>query len=612
MLTSLLHAAALRGLALRLPVAVLLLGMSLAVSAQTARTVTEGYEDILKRARVVATLGSDLFGEQVSLADGSTTFQATDVSVPTTSGLSVSVSRVLGINAKDIDQYGDPARDGELFGDWRLSVPMMSGVFDARTGWAVQTSTPAKRCSNPEYWQQIPPNVSGIGFTNTTYYASQYWAGNRISIPGKGDENLLYLPPGNARPGDGRVYYATTKSNWKVACLPTLKNGAGEGFLVVLPDGTRYFFDWVSTRTVSPIQAVECATNFGCVEKINLNRNEVFLHATRVEDRFGNWVDYQYDPASPRQLTGISSSDGASISLTYVAGKVDTMTAAGKTWRYLYADANRRVLSQVVLPDSSAWTFATSNLLQVTRSNSRFLWYDCVVNVGSMASSQPMQPGAGGSVTITHPSGATGTFLFRKLVHGTNDTPGYCSDPSPDKYGDEQVSDIVSAYQAASLYSKAISGPGLPTETWSYTYEPSWSWESESPAGFGDPRSTTRVTAPNGVVTVYSFGNSYHNNAGQLLDVRVEMGGVLQQTTQTTYLASANGYAFPARIGYDTNSRNNPRTTEQLHPETTRRTVRDGHSFEWRVDTGCSAASLYCFDAWARPTRQVRRSAPAP
>ncbi|MGO4780080.1 wall associated protein, partial [Lysobacter sp. 2RAB21] len=121
------------------------------------------------------------------------------------------------------------------------------------------------------------------------YDASDYWAGNHISIPGMGEELMLNLGAGHVRPSDGLAYYGGTKSNWKVACLPSVRNGAGEGFLVVLPNGQRYTFDWMVTRSSKGILGTPGEFGGG----LGIKRVEVFLYATRVEDAQGNWLAYE-------------------------------------------------------------------------------------------------------------------------------------------------------------------------------------------------------------------------------------------------------------------------------------------------------------------------------
>jgi len=578
--------------------------------AQTQRSVADGYEDNIKGLQTIAALGNDLFGEQVNLKDGATSFRAVDVSVKTNSGLPVSVGRVLGINARDYDQYSDYVNDGELFGNWKLDVPYMHGVFSEATGWVSTMPDPQQRCSVSGVNAMTPPVLHSIfrpDLGSFTYYESQqYWAGNQINIPGVGEEPLLYLPADHARPSTGGPYYGTTRSNWQVSCLPAILNGTGEGFLVTLPDGTKYTFNWLSSRRTSALLDSICDGRAGgtgtCGQGVGMYRREYFLSATRVEDRFGNWVSYQYDASNPRRLLSVTSNDGASISLAYVGGKVSSITSNGRTWQYQYADESRTALTAVVQPDVSRWTYQYNNIIQVAHSDSGLLWRDC----DPPTNDQLAPPPAGQILTVGHPSGAMGTFKFRKLVHGTDNTPGGCYDPDVDRFGDEQVTEVAMAYRIASLYEKSISGPGVAAQTWSYLYFPSWSWSGSysvepdcSAETSCNSTSETRVTSPDGHVTRYVFGNDYWTNSGQLLQVDVISNGVTVKSTVSRFLRSAAGQPFFERVGLDPVSRNNKSSTEKQRPQLSTTVVLDGVS-------GYSTVSA--FDAFARPLNTAKSS----
>ena len=556
-----------------LGMAPLLALMSLAASAQTARSIDDEYANAIKHAQTVATLGDDLFGEQVSLKDGVTSFSATDVTVKTNSGLPMSVGRTLSVTAKDLDSYGDYVHDGELFGNWVLDVPYMSGTFDERTGWVSQMPNPQQRCSATELGLMSPPTVkSAYTNWNKYYEATKYWSGNRVHIPGRGGSPVLFLPATSSRPNDGRSYYAATKDNWRVACLSSLQKGIGEGFLVVLPDGTRYTFDWMTSRKASDLQDTECLVNYGCGTQTVVNRREYFLYATRVEDRFGNWIAYDYDSVNLRQLNSVRSSEGARIDLTYVGGKITAVQYGVQTWQYLYANPERTILSAVVLPDNSRWSFQYGDMGWLTQQL-KLNWVDC----------NPINPPGTRTeaVTITHPSGATGSFTFQKQIHGTDDTPGGCYLPDPDKPTQVELTEIVMAYKVASLIRKEITGPGIAPKAWDYQYGHQWSWdESNSGAYCQTPESCnstveTSVAGPDGNVTRYVFGNSWWKNAGQLLKVDILNGGGVKKGTTHTYMDSA---ACP-RIGYDPYWRNNPMESEKLCPRKSTVIAQDGATF---------------------------------
>ncbi|MEQ1513210.1 MAG: RHS repeat-associated core domain-containing protein [Lysobacteraceae bacterium] len=617
------------------------LSMAFAVSglahAQTARTASEEYDDIIKGTQTITALGPDLFGEAVNLKDGATSFSATDVSIPTNSGLPLSIGRHLGINSRDADGYVNPVADGELFGNWKLDVPVMSGTFDERTGWiSGSAASPQSRCSIVA----APPSVRSV-FTqwNIFYYSEDYWRGTTVHIPGKGSYPLLGLLSGRTLPSDGKTYRWTTKDNWMVSCIP-LKNGAGEGFLVTLPDGTRYSFDWMSSRRAAALKDTHCDNIYlgyevrgvdmrhltseqiendllmhrldgggsisgggqasVCNTQIVVNRREYFLHATRVEDRHGNHIAYNYDPANPRRLLSVTSNDGGSISLSYGAnGKISTISANERQWQYQYEEGSTygSKLTAVVLPDNSRWTFNYGELFAILDYNKKIKWPDCEPFLAATTMA---------AVTIGHPSGANGTFAFQNMVHGVDRTPGGCSVPNPDRPLKVDLTHHLMAYKVASLLSKQISGPGLAAQSWNYSYQPSWSW---NPSGYADDcgppytncssTSTTEVTAPDGSIMRSVFGNDYYRNVGQLQRIDVLSAGNLLQQTTYSYLPTSTGQAFAGRAGWDPFLMNNPFETEQLHPSIATTIVRDGVTSTSEV-TLCNGTT-YCFDSFARP-----------
>ena len=77
----------------------------------------------------VGTIGSGLFGESVDLYSGTTSFEATDISIPGNSKLPVSLGRHL--NVVEADQYGGLPS----FGNWEIDVPYLTGDF-AEKGWS--------------------------------------------------------------------------------------------------------------------------------------------------------------------------------------------------------------------------------------------------------------------------------------------------------------------------------------------------------------------------------------------------------------------------------------------------------------------------------------------
>lgn len=566
--------------------------------AQMGRGVNEVYEDVTKGAQTIQSLGVDMFGDQTNMIDGSTVFTVVDVAAKPNSGLPMSVGRKLAINARHLDSHGggmDPAK--EIFGNyWDLDVPYMRGTFAAETGWV--SSIPGHRCRDPDI---APRGVYGIGHFNNIYYESKdYWSGNRINIPGYGEEDLLGLPEDHQRPDDGRVYYGATKSDWRVSCVDTV---AGEGYLVTLPNGVSYRFDWLVTRSSSSIEDWSCRVGFygqPCYSGISLPRSEVTLYATLVTDRFGNWVSYDYDPINPHRLRSISSNDGALIDLSYHSnGKIASITHGDSSWSYVYGSNNQ--LTDVIRPDSSHWTYVYNNLVNVVL-NHQNLWGGCNVdsNVGTRKSSVAPSAGDIASLVITHPSGATGDFRFRKIIHGTSYTPGYChwrvvrigTPPITHEYA--EMEGVPMAYQVVSIYEKKIAGPGLTPMSWTYKYEPSWSWSYNNYCAL--PRTCSRisktvVTSTDGTVMRYGFSNEYQVNPGKMLELKIEKDGTVRSTTSHTYLASAVGHPFKNAAGNNRHGRANTFTYFN-RPLLSTTIVQDGVSFSSSVNT---------YDVFPRP-----------
>lgn len=519
--------------------AVLLLMLtSASVHAQIIST-EKTYDERLRGGRV-APLTSNLFGDQLNIKDGSISFSQTDVSIPTNSGLRVEFVRTSPRQKQGVDAAQLPMGSG-----WEIDIPYMMATFDTRRGW--DTSGNA-RCSSSYLGptQLVGPSPD----YNTTVMSGQmYWSGIHVNIPGVGFENVLRLPPGHPVPQDGATYIGSAKGHWRIGCLPTIKNGVGEGFFVRIPDGTKYYFDWMASRNAFDVLDREYHRNSdgeGTDPTGTLvPTSDVFLYATKVEDRHGNTVLFSFDEVNKHQIKSIQSNDGARIDIHYnTQGQVSEVHAKGQVWKYSYDPfGNRRRLSEVLLPDQSKWKFSGAAMWWYVQSPllpGGFYTNTCAQDATGYRSQDPVDMSKLPTLTFTHPSGATGTFVLRQLIHGSDNTPGGC-----DIFGSSMTSfwfgsyGVPSAYLAMSLVSKSISGPGLPTMAWSYSYSPSWSFQRDCSSGC---RSKTTITDPEGVATEYTFGNSYTSDIGLLLQVKESQGGQVKRTTTHTYSMSPQGY----------------------------------------------------------------------
>lgn len=378
-----------------------------------------------------------------------------------------------------------------------------------------------------------------------------YWKGIQINIPGQGNEQLLKLNSSQPLPVNGNTYYGTTKSEWKISCLPSLKNGAGEGFKVTTIDGVTYHFDWMATRDAVDLtdnNSVDAQGNGYDPWHLLAPLTEVYLYVTKAEDRFGNSLIYTYDIAHPQRIKSIESNDSVRLDVNYNAdGRISTIVSNGRTWTYAY---NGYDLLSLQLPDGSKWTFTGSFSTLSGSPNKIGFWSNvCEMNPGDMSAYVSPDPSMLNTVFVTHPSGVRGEFTYRSLYHGINNAPGGCglfgSLEAGQYYG---TWGVPSAYGVSSLHSKKISGPGMVDRIWNYSYTPSWSFQSQCGSGCGSSV-TTSVSTSDGVIQRYVFGNNYSTNYGQLLSERVEKEGVTYKKIDHTYVLSAQGHPFPDNTG---------------------------------------------------------------
>ncbi len=519
------------------------------------------YGKALKGADGLQPLGNDLFGERVEQQTGSTEFRHIDLTVPTNGKIPIQVARRFRATFDTPRGFmNQPDYTSHVAGwNWQLDVPYITGTFEQESytapngdvvtgdGWAtaegIAAGQPGRRCNVDRFAPAIQnPTRSNI-YRTFGVSAHYYWNGNNINIPGLGEERMLSMRSIDQRPSTGQTYRGITRSGWVVDCLPSIRNGPGEGFRVTTPDGTSYYFDYMAKR-----KAFDLTDGGGNDEEHTLVRRvDYFLFASHAIDRHGNWVEWQYEyPPNPFRLTAIRSSEQISVVLNYTpGGKIDTIQDGTRTWKYLYgAGGAAAALVGVVQPDGSRWTY-TYDIRpgSVDVLNYRQL---CTYNALSLTTSVPGNAEDRHVITMTHPAGATGAFTFRNLLHGTQRTPGACRVLSLGPALVEDVEGVPKAFVAASLVGKQITGPALSAMNWTYAYAPSWSYESECPTGACASTSQTTETRPDGSRILRNYGNRYDTNNGRLLSVQHrDPGNQLLRTETHSYLAADPQYPPP-------------------------------------------------------------------
>lgn len=372
------------------------------------------YAKKIKAASEVAALGDGMFGNQTSESNGNTIFQNTDVSLPGNDALPVQFGRRLLLSTWT--GYINEELGG--IGNWDADVPYIEGVFSRDHGWAVAGE------GNPNRFKRCSTGSAEFYTGNSLFASTEVSHGYTIHVPGVFDGPMLTNANNHQNPTDGAQYPWVTSSMAKLSCLPAMKNGyPGEGFMLKLTDGTKYYFDYAVERSAPVLR--KAARN---VAGYSLHRKRIFLLATRIEDRFGNFVTYEYDGSLPIR---IASSDGRLITAERAGDGSILVRANGRTWTYGLQGGHLR---SVQLPDSSKWEYDPAgsyvpreeyvgegySILDFSPEN-----FCAEESYGLMDSDERLDPAAG-SFNVRHPSGASAAFEFVDMVFGRSHVPYRC------------------------------------------------------------------------------------------------------------------------------------------------------------------------------------------
>lgn len=534
-------------------------------------------------------LGTDLAGENLDLNSGQVSFRHVDVSIPGNSALPVEFARTLALDGFTyVESY---STDAEL-GDWRIDVPKITTVLATQYGW------PTDRCSN---FHKPPEAVPEQGSGGHPIPAVDYWHGYHAHIPGKGTQELLQRGSNTLSPGNAADYPVVTSNHWMVECTGNASyaagGDAGEGFRLHTPDGWTYDFNVMTSEAqpdlispyYNPVLAMQSASpsvsgsdmTAGTQSDVTImigmdefiHRKRYVMLASRVEDQFGNWVEYDYN--SDGKLTEISSSDGRTIIVSYhtsgaAAGRVSSVSANGETWTYSYASHYLHVhLDEVELPDQRKWQFDMAEVADIN-----------LEVISSSVCQGPINAYGSASGSITHPLGATISFNFGATRHGRAGVHYRCLEGNED--------DLIRAaypnqFFALSLLSKTISGKNFASMTWTYDYSETEGWyDNETP---GDILKWVDVFNPEGRRVRYWF------------DMRAgEIGGIDHawregNLVQTDYYESSATYRrvkyyYDLRgmnAGFPEQTKANTDRAKAIIRTSRQETIEDGAHFNWEV-----------------------------
>ncbi len=535
----------------------LLLIATLSFQASALTNVTsQSIEDRRFKAPsdAVGVLGPDLFGDKTDHNTGSTSFSMTDIDLPGNSNLPVRLSRKLQIGVADFPPFSELGGSGNNSQPWEIEVPSISGIFALGVsassngappyGWSADSSTPLSRCSTGS---GRPPNLASL--SGDLYDPTKFWSGVKVNVPGQINSDLLLAQAATQNNPTAPARWIT-KEHWLISCLPTVVNATGEGFLATSPDGTKYTFNRMAIMAGSSrytkVYAYWCECANGS-QNIYLYRAKYYLVATKVEDRFGNTVNYNYDANS--RLTSITASDGRQITLVRNAsGVITSATAHTKTWNYNYSAGT---LTSVTQPDGRLWSYSMTGrvfrggLEDVETGATPFSGEICTNGVCEIVSdnqySGPTTNDDASSLVITHPSGAVGTFNFNAHeFFNPWELNGNVEEDKPLNYVD-------------SLVSKSITGAGVSAaQTWTYQYNlvATALTNISCQQSLCPSTRSTNVTQPDGRLLTFTFKLDGHPaGRDQLVSETTFKNAV--QISKTTYenVVADTSVGFPTFIG---------------------------------------------------------------
>lgn len=590
-----------------------------AIAAAQAVVIPDEYGKKIKLATDVSPLGADAFGDSTNPATGRTVFSTFDISLPGNSALPVRFGRRLNIDFRYM-----PEELGGV-GNWDMEVPYIEGAFSGYYGWSVAAHNSPdryKRCSKGG-----APMIEGGVFT-----PEEINHGYNVHIPGELDAQMLVSARTYTDPTDGQVYPWVLENQARVSCLSTVKNGyPGEGFLLRMPDGTKYFFDYPVERTLPTLRKAP-----KIVPGYSMARKRVFLLATRIEDRFGNAVTYQY---SGDKLVGISGSDGRQITIQHGPSGI-TASANGRTWTYTLSQG---YLVGVRNPDGSEWRYSPFGSLTARPDDpGDSLAMEAFLPENSCLD-QSTKYGGQFSLDVTHPSGAKATFEFTatritrshvRYLCFVDALPTVIKIPNSDMESPEdiEVSGVArignpNFFDLYALTGKTVQGDGVspmqtrfeyPVEAYPYCdyfssvtglYEGVRCHEPQCASGDCADSVGRWVTTilPTGDRVRRRYGVIHGKNEGRLIaEQYLDANGTLLREVNHQYVddATTATQAFPQRIGWGLTV--DP-TVGLNRPQVRRETIESGTTFTWQVGT-CGASGVFCFDSFARPSQVEKHS----
>jgi RHS repeat-associated protein len=282
----------------------------------------------------------NLMGEVFDPSTGTIKFQAVDIDIPGNSALRVQLRRMHDFVKTGRDQI--PGRRNGVSGhttafrflgtdtNWYFDTPRLMYLASEDEAYQPVGIQNGEYCTGTFAVSQVLRQESGMPL-----FTRDYNTGYDLIVPGEISDSLIQN--NESLVGSEEATFVT-KSKWKVNCKTS---GSNEFFEATSPAGITYTFDrLVQVDNVESIVTGSRSGRFGAF---------VFF-ATKVEDRFGNWVRYEYDN---NELSRIHSNDGRDITVSRTDDGAEA-TTNGRVWKYKQ-NGNR-----VELPDGRFWQYSFS------------------------------------------------------------------------------------------------------------------------------------------------------------------------------------------------------------------------------------------------------------
>lgn len=588
--------------------AIATLGMLLSWQAlgQTDSLGDAGYRSLVEKSQGRLSTDTDLFGESWDPDTGMLQFRQQDLSLAGV-GPTITLARAYANGF-----FRDVLLSPWTVGDWALSIPR---IETTATQPVSGTSTPGEFWVVEQAGNEKYKRCSKFGAPVRVFDMDTWWFGGFTLVDEKGvrqsvlkrDVTNTAAPISPPISGGLAIYPAVTRKGWQIGCLPSTTNGqSGEGFVAVSPSGDKYFFTHLVHKALLTLKEMD----FGSGTMVRQGRMLATMYVSKVEDRFGNAVNYIY---SGSKLTSIEAADGRKVTLTWRAdasvissiSTIDTSTGVPtRTWLYNYDISNVQFprLNSVTNPDGSQWTFHGMSAFDLP-SGMQFPT-PCGMRVQNSGTS-PLA-----TATVSAPSGGTAAFGAAVVVRAYSKVGGACY---------PQYGTTGNLYESAQLFrggrglvSKTISGPGITTATWLYRYSTATASKLTDPcaaAGTCEEMHWAKVIAPDG-----SFIQTYFSNVQldkreglPLAQEAYSAEGARLRRIDYAYAPYDQG-PWPRRVGgvpeIDFNTPGGNDSPESyILPISSVTTSQQGRVFRQTVNT---------FDSFGRPTILTKESFPAP